>query len=107
MSNAMDPFEGNLQATPAGPRLECLDYGCRLQNTAGRLEAKEHLPVATIARDILEIVVNCGTDIVGQRKFQWVTSFALADQNASATPLYAVECQSDHIAGAHAIRCHQ
>src|SRR5207253_1746881 len=45
VANAMDPFEGNLQATPAGPRLECLDYCCRLQNTARRLEAKEHLPV--------------------------------------------------------------
>jgi hypothetical protein len=77
----MDAFERNLQPTPAGPGLKRFDYCRRFQDAARRLDTKEHLPVDTIARDLLQIVLNRGADLIGQWKLQRVASLALANSN--------------------------
>src|ERR1035438_6913073 len=97
VTNAMDPFEGDLQATPAGPRLKRFDYCRRLQNAAGCLDATEHLPVGTIAGYLLQIVLNRRADFIGQRKFQRLARLALANSNQPGTPMYIVERKRDDV----------
>ena len=89
----MDPFEGNLQTTSGRPCLESFDYRSRFQSAARSLEAEENLPIKTVARDLSQIVLNRGADLIGQGKLQRVASLALPDKNLPGSPLYAASRQ--------------
>src|ERR1017187_1142480 len=107
VTNTMDTLEGDFQTTPARPRLECFDHCRRFQDTGRCFNTKKHLPIRTIARDFLQIILNRGTDLIGQWKLQWLARLALADSNQSGTPVYVIKLKSHDIASAHAIGCHQ
>src|SRR5471032_3265413 len=103
VANAMDAFEGDHQAAPAGPCLKRLNNRCWLQNATGCSETKEHLPIGPIARYVLEIALNRDADLIRQRKFQRLAGLALA--NVTGAPLEVVERESHNVAGAHAVCC--
>ena len=86
----MDPFEGNLQTTSGRLCLEGFDYCSCFQRAARILEAEENLPMEAIARNLSQIILNRGADLVGQGKFQRVASLALPDKNLPGSPFYVV-----------------
>src|SRR5882724_4825428 len=105
VTNAVDPFEGNLQTTSGRPCLESFDYGSRFQSAARSLEAEKNLPMETLARELFQIVLNRPADLIGQGKLQRLASLALPDENAPDSPLYIVERESDDVTGAQSVRC--
>jgi len=87
VAKAMHTFEGNLQTTSGRPCLESFDYCSCFQRAARRLEAEENLPMEAMARDLSQIILNRGADLVGQGKLQRVASLALPDENVPGSPL--------------------
>ena len=63
--------------------------------------------MGALATDLLEVGLNREADLIGQREFQRLTRFALANVNLSIAPVNIVERESHDVAGTQAIRRQQ
>ena len=107
MAKAVNSLEGNFQSTPVRPRLKRLDHGRGFQRATRCLKPKENLPIGAIPRNLRQIIVNRRADRIRQGELQRVARLALANAEASVSPLNVVECDDYDIAGTQAISCNE